>query len=303
MGEIHAVTGAFGFSGSYIARRLLDAGHDVRTLTSHPDESHPLAGRIDVAPLAFDDPSALEASLRGVSVLYNTYWVRFEHAGRTFDSAVANTLGLFAAAERAGVRRIVHVSITNPAEDSPLPYFRGKALIERALATSSISYAILRPAVLFGPGDVLVNNIAWILRRSPVFGLPGGGSYGLRPIFVDDLAALAVRAGAGSENITLDAVGPQQMDFRSMVLLLRRVVGSRAAVVALPPAVALLASRAFGAVLGDVVLTRDEVAGLRAGLLESDAPTTGNTRLTDWLTANADDVGRRYSSELARHFR
>jgi NADH dehydrogenase len=150
---------------------------------------------------------------------------------------------------------------------------------------------------------VLINNVAWILRRSPVFALPGGGSYKLRPIFVDDLAMLAIDHASGSDNVTVDAVGPEQMDFRSLVLLLRQTVGSRAAVITLPPRLALLASQAIGVALRDVILTRDEVDGLRAGLLESRAPTAGSTRLSDWLAANADTVGRRYSSELARHFR
>jgi NADH dehydrogenase len=303
VGELHAVTGAFGFSGSYIAKRLLAAGHGVCTLTEHPDPAHELAATVSVAPLNFDDPVALESSLRGVSVLYNTYWIRFEHAGRTFDGAVRNTLALLAAAERAGVRRIVHVSITNPSEESPLPYFRGKAQIERAIRASTLTHAILRPAVLFGPGDVLINNVAWILRRSPLFALPGGGAYKLRPIFVDDLAALAVDAGARTDNFTLDAVGSEQMTFRDMVVLLKRTVGSRTAVITLPPELALWASRAIGLGLRDVVLTRDEVAGLRAGLLESSAPAAGQTRLSAWLQHAADRIGRRYSSELERHFR
>jgi NADH dehydrogenase len=275
----------------------------VRTLTAHPNPNHPLASRIFVAPLAFDDPAGLEASFAGVSTLYNTYWIRFEHGGRTFDGAVANTGAMVRAAERAGVRRIVHVSIMNPSDDSRLPYFKGKAVVERMIIESSLTHAILRPAVLFGDGDVLINNIAWILRRSPLFLMPGDGSYGLRPIFVDDLASLAVESGARIDSFTCDAVGPAQVTFKELVQMLKRALGSRCAVRAAPASVALGASRIFGVALRDVVLTSDEVDGLSAGLLESDGPATGSTRLSEWVTANADSVGRRYASELARHFR
>ena len=108
------VTGAFSYSGSRIAERLLDAGRGVRTLTFHPDRPHPLRGRVEPLPYRFDDQVALAESLEGVSTLYNTYWVRFDHGRATFENAIANSRALFCAAKRAGVARIVHVSIANP---------------------------------------------------------------------------------------------------------------------------------------------------------------------------------------------
>ena len=192
--ETHAVTGAYGYSGKYIAQRLLDAGHTVITLTNSPRRANPFGDRIRAIPLDFDRPDLLAKHLQGVSVLYNTYWVRFNHRLFRHADAVRNTLALFAAARQAGVRRIVHISITNPSEDSPLEYFRGKARLEKVLMDSGISYAILRPAILFGKEDILVNNIAWTLRRLPVFGVFGDGRYRLQPIHVDDLAGPGRRA-------------------------------------------------------------------------------------------------------------
>ena len=121
-------------------------------------------------PFHFDEPHRLRDVLRGVTGLINTYWVRFDHPLFTHEQAVANTKVLFSAAREAGVRRIVHVSITNPDRTSDLPYFRGKAELESALQSSGVSYCILRPTVLFGKEDVLVNNIAWALRHLPVAG-------------------------------------------------------------------------------------------------------------------------------------
>ena len=215
-GPLHAVTGAFGYSGKYIARRLLDAGQRVITLTNSIDRANPFGGQIPAYPFSFDRPDELARALDGVEVLYNTYWVRFNHPLFTHADAVRNTLSLFDAARRAGVRRVVHISITNPSEDSPLEYFSGKARLERGLRESGLSYAILRPTVLFGKEDILINNIAWALRHLPVFGVFGDGSYRLQPIYVDDLAELCVAGGAGQENVVVNAIGPETFAYREL---------------------------------------------------------------------------------------
>ena len=300
--EIHAVTGAFGYSGLHIAHLLLERGARVRSLTGHPDRPDPFGGRVEVRPFHFEDPSQMRAALADVKVLYNTYWVRFAHGGTTHARAVENSRRLFQAASEAGVERVVHVSITNPSLDSPLPYFEGKAQVEEALASSGLSHAILRPAVFFGGRDVLINNIAWLLRRLPVFGF-APGPYGLQPIHVDDLARLAVEQGAGRDNVVMDAVGPETLGFDELVRLVRRAVGSRALVTPVPPWLLLLASRLLRPVVGDVALTPDEVAGLTANLLVSRGPPTGQTRFTEWLREHAGELGRTWANELARHFR
>lgn len=298
--DLHVVTGAFGYSGRYIATRLLANGHRVRTLTNSSRRANPFGDRVEVHPLAFDDPDALAGSLRGAAVLYNTYWVRFNHRLFTHSQAVTNTLALFAASKRAGVRRIVHVSITKPSEDSPLEYFRGKARLERALAESGLSYAILRPAVLFGGEDILVNNLAWVLRHLPVFGIFGSGNYRLQPIHVEDFAALAVEQGTQTANRVIDATGPETFTFRELVARLGTIIGRARPIVSVPPILGYLAAALLGLLVHDVMLTRDEIAGLMAGLLATDSPPAGTTRLTDWATANADKLGLHYASELAR---
>ncbi|HYD41514.1 MAG TPA: NAD(P)H-binding protein [Anaeromyxobacter sp.] len=300
--DVHAVTGAFGYSGRHIAALLLDQGARVRSLTGHPDRPDPFGGRVEVRRFAFDDPARMRAELADVQVLYNTYWVRFDHGASTFARAVEHSRRLFRAAAEAGVERVVHVSITNPSLDSPLPYFKGKAEVERALAESGLSHAILRPAVFFGGRDVLVNNIAWLLRRLPVFGL-APGAYGLQPIHVEDFARLAVAQGASRETVTMDAVGPEAPTFRALVELVRRAVGARALLVNVPPRVLLLAARLLAPLTDDVVLTPDEVAGLRANLLVSKGEPTGTTRFSDWALAHGPELGREWASELGRHYR
>lgn len=298
--RLHIVTGVFGYSGQYIARRLLARGLAVGTLTNSPDRENPLVGQVSVAPYHFDDPPRLVQSLRGAEVLYNTYWVRFNHAAFSHARAVDNTLALFAAARQAGVRRVVHVSITNPAEDSPLEYFRGKARLERALIESGLSYAILRPTVLFGEEDILINNMAWMLRHLPVFGVFGDGNYRLQPIYVDDLARLAEEQGQAQDNVVLNAVGPETFAYRELVAALGRIIGKRRPVVGVPIWFGYGMAVGLGKLLGDVVVTREEIAGLMAGLLCVDTPPTGTTRLSDWASQHADRLGRHYASELAR---
>ncbi len=294
------MTGAFGYSGKYIAKRLLGRGHNVITLTNSPDRANPFAGRVKPYPFNFDNPEELSWSLRGVSVLYNTYWVRFNHRLFNHADAVRNTERLFEAAKEASVERIVHVSITHPFEESPLEYFSGKAKLERALADSGISHAILRPTVLFGKEDILINNIAWALRRLPVFGVFGSGEYRLQPIYVDDFAALAVEQGAKRENVTIDAIGPETFTYRELVKVIGETIGKSRPLISVPPLVGYLAGWILGKYVGDVMITREEIKGLMDDLLYVDSPPAGTTTLTGWIQEHADSLGRKYTSELAR---
>ena len=298
--ELHVVTGAFGFSGKYIARRLLDAGRWVRTLTNSTGRRNPFGAAVEVRPLAFDDKDKLAESLSGAKVLYNTYWVRFNYGTFGHSAAVDNTLALFRAAKKAGVSRVVHVSITNPSEDSELRYFRGKAAVERGLVESGLSYAILRPAVLFGKEDVLINNIAWTLRKMPVFFVFGSGQYRLQPTYVDDLAKLAVEQGGGNENGIINAVGPETFTYRQLVQTLAEILGRRRWLVSTPPVLGYLGGCMLGWLLRDKMFTWDEIKGLTADLLHVDGPAACTTRLSDWAREHAAELGLRYASELAR---
>jgi NADH dehydrogenase len=297
-----AVTGAFSYSGKYVTRRLLARGEQVITLTGHPDRPDPFGGAVRAFPLDFSQPDQLTASLGSVDTLVNTYWVRFDRGANTQPRAVENTATLVQAAVRAGVKRIVHVSITNPSADSALPYFWGKAANEKAVRDSGLSYAILRPTVLFGEEDILINNIAWLLRRFPIFALPGNGSYRLQPVFVDDLAALAVESVYREDNSTVDAVGPDIFTFEEMVRLIGHAVDRSRPLVHVPPRLALAAAQFLSLFVGDVMLTPEEVDGLMSDLLVSSEPPRCPIRLADWLAANQETVGIRYASELKRHY-
>ncbi len=297
-----AITGAFSYSGKYIAKRLLERGEEIITLTGHPNRPDPFNGKIKAYPLDFNNDEELMRSLKGVDVLVNTYWIRFDYKENTQPRAVENTRKLINAAARAGVKRIVHISITNPSADSPLPYFWGKAANEKAIIESGMSYAILRPTVLVGAEDILINNIAFLLKRFPVLALPGDGSYRLQPVYVEDLADLATDAVYRKDNYVIDAVGPDILSFKEMIGLIGEKIGVMRPVVSMPPRLALSAASFLSLFLGDVLLTREEVDGLMANLLVSKEPPRCKTHLADWLEANKDKVGARYASEIKRHY-
>ena len=299
---IDVVTGAFSYSGRFVAADLLERGRGVRTLTNHPKPGDPLAARIPAQPLNFEDDAALVTALTGVDTLYNTYWVRAPRVGVPHTIAVDNTKRLIDAARRAGVRRIVHTSIANPTA-SRLSYYRGKAELEEAVRSSGLSYAIVRPTLLFGEGDVLINNIAWLLRHLPVFGIPGDGRYRLQPMHVRDHAALMVQTGLQSTDQIVDSAGPDIFTFEELVNVLRHAMGLHTVVLHMPPAFAMLGATLAGRLTGDMMLTRDELDDLMRDILISHEPPRGRTRLIDWLQTNAETVGRDYASEVARHYR
>jgi len=298
--ELSIVTGAFGYSGKHITRKLLAMGKRVKTLTGHPDRGNPFGAQVEVAGFSFDDPGALIESLRGATTLYNTYWIRFPMKRMTYEKATENSKVLIRAAEEAGLKRIVHISIVRPSKESPYPYYRGKAEVEEAIRASSLSYAILRPTVLFGGEDILLNNIAWSLRRFPVFPIAGKGDYKIQPIYVEDLAQIAVDEGQKTDNVVMDVAGPETHTFRELVQTIARTIGAGTLLMPVPKPLMLLGARMIGLCVRDVLLTKDEINGLMDGLMASDEEPRGTTKISEWLRLNESLVGTVYASELRR---
>ena len=296
----HVITGALGYTGKVVAEQLIERAIPLRTLTNSPNRPNPFGDAIDIKPLSFDNPDALAHSLDGAAVLYNTYWVRFNHKLFTFEQAVTNTKILFDAAKRAGVGRIVHVSILHADEADDLGYYKGKHELEEALVETGIPHSIIRPGVLFGRSDILVNNIAWVLRRMPIFGVFGDGSYRLRPLHVEDMATLLVEHANMSGDITVDAVGPEGFSYIELVRTLAEILQVRRPIMRIPSPIAFACSKLLNPFVKDVIITKEEVKGLMRGLLDSQNPSTGTIKLSQWAKEHRDTLGYRYASEVGR---
>lgn len=293
--ETAVVTGAFGFTSYYIAERLLANGQRVRTLTGHPDYSTPISDEIHIEPYHFDDPKALTENLSGADTLFNTYWIRFPDRGTTFTDAVDNIRTLVHAAQKAGIRRIVHFSVAN-VDASALPYFRGKARAEEVVKSSELTHAILRPTLIFGRGDVLINNLAWFLRRLPVFPVIGDGDYEVQPVHVGDVAELAVELGKQNTDQTLDVAGADTYTFEEFMRCLARGLDVSCRFVHTPPRVAYVGTTIVGQIMGDVILTRNEMRALMDNLLVTESSPRGGIRFDEWIGENGHVLGNQYNS-------
>ena len=298
---MHVVTGAFGYTGRWIAHHLLEKGVQVRTLTNAVGRDDPFDGRVEVHPLDFDDHAALVESLRGAEVLYNTYWVRYNHRRRNFEHGIAveNSKHLFKAAVEAGVERIVHFSVAHPHKAPDWTYFCGKVAVEKHLNDSEYCFAILRPTVLFGGHrNVLINNIAWMLRKFPIFGVFGMGNYPIQPVHVKDVARVAVEQGESRENVTIDVTGPETFRYKEYIGVMAKSMSLRRIILPMPPFIGWLFGKFLGLLLQDLVITRAEIKGLRRGLMASDEDPLGQLKFSEWIAEHGKDFGKRYQNDL-----
>ena len=301
-GAVNVVTGVFSYTGGYIARELLARGERVRTLSRRPEPGHPLAAEVALGTLQFDDEAALARDLEGAVTLYNTYWIRFPRGAVTWEDVVGNTRVLLRAARAAGVTRVVQFSVANASETSPYGYFRAKARAERALRESGISYAVVRPTLIFGRGEFLLENIAWALRRFPFFLVPGGEGFRVQPVSATEVARLAVELAGRRDDVVADAAGPVVYTLSELVGAVRGAVGATSRLVRCPAGLVLAAARLGELALGDVLVTREELGALRSNLLTSNAPAVGTAHLEDWLAAEAERLGRAFASERRRNW-
>jgi len=297
------VTGSFGYIGKYITQELISSGRRVKTITTHPDKPNPFGNDVKAYPYSFDNPGLLISILKGCDTLFNTYWVRFNYGKSSFAKALRNTHILFDSAKKAGIKKIVHISVTNPSESDSLPYYRGKALQEKMLKELGISYCIIRPTLVFGAEDILINNIAWTIRKFPFVPIFGSGDYKVQPIFVEDLASIAIECAEKNTSETLDAIGPETFAYEEMLRIMASALNRDVKFFHIWPNVGILLGKIIGFFVNDVLLTKDELRGLMANKLTSQQTPNGKTKFTEWLKANKETIGDRYTSELDRHFR
>jgi NADH dehydrogenase len=299
---MRVVTGSFGYIGKYITRELLDRGYEVKTITTHPEKPNPFGEQVKASSYHFGNPDKLMQNLEGCEILFNTYWIRFNYRQWSFEKALENTKILFDCAKNAGVRKIVQISVTNPSEDDPLPYYKGKALQEKELRKLGVDYTVIRPTLVFGIEDILVNNIAWTIRKFPVIPVFGSGDYKIQPVCAEDLATIAVDASRSDGSLTIDAIGPEIFSYKEFLELIARELKRTVAFIHTSPTLGILLGNMIGLFVRDVVLTKDELRGLMANKLTSKQDPNGTISFSDWLQDNKHAIGTKYTSELNRHF-
>jgi len=300
---LNVVTGSFGYIGKYITRKLLELGEEVKTITTHPDKPNPFGNAVKAFAYKFDNPKELTKSLQGAETLYNTYWIRFEYDNQTYQQTIKNTITLFNCAKEAGIKRIVHISVTNASVNSDLPYYSGKAEQENALINSDVPYNIVRPTLVFGDEDILVNNIAWLIRKFPLFPIFGDGAYRVQPVFVGDVASIAIESSKENKSLILDAIGPESFTFQEFVQLIASHIKPDIKLLHISPTIGIMFGKLIGLVLRDNILTRNELKGLMDEMLTSKQKPNGTTAFSDWLISNKEKIGSIYSSEIKRHFK
>lgn len=294
------ITGAFGYSGKYTTEKLLSRGYNVQTITNSLHKKNPFEGKIKVAKLDFQHPDKLTETLKGSDVLINTYWVRFNHKKFNHNEAVENTKIMFDAAKSAGVKKIVHVSITNPDKNSDLEYFKGKGELEEYLMNLGVPYSIVRPAVLFGEEDILINNIAWMIRHMPLMGVFGKGEYKIQPIYVHDFAEVLITEAENPKNNIVNAIGAETFTYKELILTIKKIIGSKTPVINVSPGFGYRVGKIVSSLKKDVTITRPEIKGLMDNLLYVDDKPAGKTKLTEWAEKNKKTLGKKYSNELLR---
>jgi len=209
---------------------------------------------------------------------------------------------LFQAAKKAGVKKVVHISVSNPSIQSTLPYFKGKAIVEQELMKIFPSYSIIRPTIIYSLEDVLISNIAWLLRKFPIFPIFGDGKYSVQPVLIDDLVELVISEGMSDKSKIIDSCGPEKFTYRELVELISTEIKSKSLIFNLNPYLAFILSKPISFFMKDNLITFNEIKGLMSNLLISEITPTGKTIFSEWLRENVSMLGLKYKNDLVKHY-
>ncbi|HXR24984.1 MAG TPA: NAD(P)H-binding protein [Candidatus Binataceae bacterium] len=272
--RIIAIAGGSGFIGRAIVRRLAAIpGLTVRVLTRDPVKARvrlAAEGKVDFVSADVNDPARLATVIAGADTIINAvqfdgYPIEKPSRGLTFNRVdYGGTVSLIAATKAAGVPNFIYISGAAADERSPNPAFRAKGRAERALRDAGLAFTILRPSLVYGPEDRVVNGLAKAIRMMPVMVVPGSGQQKLRPLLVDDLAAcVALAIGGRGRNGIYEVGGPDPMTFDELVRLVMEITGHKRPIIHVPENLLLVAG-AVAEKLPGALFSRDAVAFLVA---------------------------------------
>lgn len=223
------LTGATGFIGGHILQALRQAGHPVRAVARRPDAQPRWSGvEWIVGDFGRDtEPDAWRGRLTDIDVVINAVGIIREADGNTFAALHdAAPRALFTACAQAGVRKVIQISALGTDDAAPEPYFRFRRHADRQLESSSLDYVILRPSIVYGPGDHSMSFFK-LLASLPVVPLVGDGETRVQPVHVADLVRAVLKAveDPNIRRVAVDVGGAEALAFRAMLLILRRWAG------------------------------------------------------------------------------
>jgi len=253
-----AITGANGFVGRNVIAILREgpSTDEIRALVRDPDRARaelPGAG-LEVRRANVTDPASLDGAFAGVDVVVHTVAIPTERSASFERVNAEGTRTVVREAERAGVRKIVHVSAIGASPESPYPFLRSKGQGQAAVTSSAVPHAVLRPSVLFGPGDDFFPRLRFSLRF-PVVPLPGGGAARFQPLHVQDLARAIVLAARGHLTGVFELGGPVPVTYRDLLAETMRAYRIRRPTVPLPVSLMKPAAFVFEHLMADPPVT------------------------------------------------
>ena len=257
------VTGGTGLLGSHLTPELLGRGCRVRVLVR---QKSPLGG-VEAVPGDVTEPASLERACAGVETVIHLVAVIREKGSYTFQAVNhQGTVNLVKAARQAGVRRFIQVGALGATGDPAYRYAHSKWQGEEAVRSSGISWAIVRPSVIYGRGFGFFNRLVQSLRLSPPFlaPMPGQGRALFQPVAAADMARCIARV---LENHNFDGRiyeigGPRQITYAGLLDALMKVLGVRRIKVPVPIPLMRMAVPIMGAVLSDPPVTPVELKQL-----------------------------------------
>ena len=232
------VTGASGLLGRRVVQQLLETNHEVRAMVRRPGSERVLATPpTDICYGDVGNPDALAEACRDITAVIHLVAV-IRGGPRQFDAINRQgTENIVAAAKEAGsVKRFIHVSALGAANTPRLQYLHSKWQGEQAVISSGLPYVILRPSLIFGPGDEFTTSVAALVRTMPVIPVIGSGNNRLQPIHVDDVARCIALSVSGNirGNRTIEIGGPEQLSYNEIVSVVGRTLGRKVRKVNVP---------------------------------------------------------------------
>lgn len=227
------ITGATGFVGKHLARRLIDGGHQLKCLatsTSGADADLLRTLGAEVVTGNILDANSVAAAAEGAEVFIHLVGIIFERRGATFEEIHVNgTMNALAAASVAGARQYIHMSALGTGPDAGSAYFQTKWAAEERVRASGLDYTIFRPSTIIGPGGEFINMLLGQVRHTPFIPVIGNGNYLMQPVSVFDVAACFTNSinNPRAINQVFELGGPDQMTYNEMMETIFRVMGKR----------------------------------------------------------------------------